>query len=103
MNKQERINEYNKNNKGYNITNIKKMSQEQLGYYTNSNKTIWDLYQRPSYAKEKSYSNIIEQYKPNRILGLVGSSQSYSITLEAQNGDILYITKDNNYLVGVTQ
>lgn len=101
MTKQDKIKAYNSKNDGYNITNIKKMTQEQLGYYTNSNKTIWDLYQRPSYAKENSYNQIIEQYKPNRILGLVGSSHSYSITLEAENGDILWITKDNNYLVEV--
>lgn len=101
MNKLERIKQYNEQNEGYNITNIKKMTKDQLSYYENSNKTIWDLYQNPSWAKESSYNKIIEQYKPNRVLGLCGSSHAYSITLEAENGDILWITRDNNYLVEV--
>lgn len=104
MNKQERIAEYNKNNPGYAITNIKRLNQDQIeGYGWNGNKSLYDLYQKPSQAKIDSYNQIFFDYHPNKIIGIQGSCYSYSVLLEAENGDILHITKDNNYLVEVTQ
>ena len=102
MNKQERITVYNKANAGYNITGIKKISVDILNYQNvHHAKTLDELYKKCSDAKRDSYNEILRTYKPRKIIGLVGSSHSYSITLVAENGDVLWITKSNNYLVEV--
>jgi hypothetical protein len=102
MNKQERIKEYNSKNALYNITGIKKVSKGHLDYLkNNSAKTLGELYQSCSNAKWSSYNEILATYQPKEVIGLVDSSMSYSITLVASNGDTLWITKANNYLVEV--
>ncbi len=102
MTKQERITEYNQLNRGYNITGIKKVTSEHLEWFRcNGIKSLDDLYQSYSDAKRSSYRDILDTYKPVEIIGLQGSSMAYSVTLKASNGDILWITRDNNYLVDV--
>ena len=96
----ERIKEYNKTNDGYNITGIKKVNKEHLEYLeVNEAKTLGELYQNCSNEKWNSYNAILRIYKPEKIIGLVGSNHAYSITLVADNGDTLWITRCNNYLV----
>lgn len=102
MTKQERITEYNQLNKGYNITGIKKVNREHLDWLRiGGAKSLDELYKSYSSAKYNSYKDILNTYEPIQIIGLQGSSMSYSVTLQAKNGDILWITKDNNYLVEV--
>jgi hypothetical protein len=102
MNKQERIKAYNESNEGYNITGIKQVSAEHLQWLRlNSAKTLGELYQTCSDTKWNSYNSIMSTYDPKEVIGLVGNSMSYSITLVASNGDILWITKANNYLLEV--
>lgn len=102
MTKAERIKKYNEANPSYNITNIKKMTVEQLNYYRVWGKTdIWDLYDKPSHAKVESWQEIKMTYNPSTIIGAVGNSMTYSVVIEAGNGDILHITKQNNYLIDV--
>ena len=98
--KADKIKQYNLDNKGYNITNIKKMTEEQLAYYKNGNTELRDIYDRYSEAKRESFDWIKRTYKPT-VLGMVGSSHAYSVVLVADNGDTLWITRDNNYLVEV--
>lgn len=100
MTKAQRIKEYNDNNKGYNITGIKKINNEHLQWLNvNGAKSLDELYQSYSDAKRSSYNNILNTYKPKKIIGLQGSSMTYSVTLVAENGDTLWITRNNNYLV----
>lgn len=101
MTKQDKIKAYNSKNDGYNITNIKKMTQEQIeNYRVYGDKSLYELYADPSQLKIDSYNEILATYKPE-IIGVQGSCFSYSVLLKADNGDILHITKDNNYLVEV--
>lgn len=102
MTKQERIKEYNQKY-GYNITNIERMSKRQLSWYQNSHKSLYECYAKPSWAKINSYNEILKTYKPREILAVFGNSMMYSVILVARNGDILHITKGNNYLVEVTE
>lgn len=102
MTKAQRVQEYNKLNKSYNITNIKKMTQDEIDsrkqYVA---KSLDELYARPSHAKENSYDEILNTYKPQEILAVAGSSHAYSVLLVAETGDKLFITRSNNYLVEV--
>ena len=96
----EQVKEYNKKNENYHITGIKKVNKKHLQYLAvNGAKTLGELYQNCSNEKWNSYNAILQTYKPEKIIGLVGSSHSYSITLVADNGDTLWITRCNNYLV----
>ncbi len=100
--KAQRVKEYNENNKGYYITNIKKMTQEQVDNWKKySENTLHELYKRPSDAKVNSWRKLWVQYEPLEVLGFTGNSQTYSVMLVAANGDLLHITRDNNYLVEV--
>jgi len=98
--KAQRIKEYNEVNKGYAITGIKKVNKEHLKYLeVNGAKTLDELYKYYSMAKLASYKEIMRVYNPREVIGLVGSNHAYSITLVADNGDTLWITRCNNYLV----
>ena len=100
MKKRQQVEEYNKINTNYNITDIKKVNKDSLEWLElNGAKTLGELYQNCSNQKWDSYNAILRTYKPKKIIGLVGSSHSYSITLLAENGDTLWITRCNNYLV----
>jgi len=100
MTKAQIIKEYNANNKGYNITGIKKCSNEELNWALNNNaKSLDELYKSYSNAKRSSYNDILATYKPKQIIGLQGSSMAYSVTFVADNGDTLWITRNNNYLI----
>ena len=102
MTKAERIKEYNTVNRDYNITGIKKIERQYIDWSrVNHAKSLDDLYQSYSDAKRSSYRDILETYRPLEIIGLKGSSMAYSVYLKASNGDILWITRDNNYLVDV--
>jgi len=95
----ERVKEYNIVNKGYNITGIKKLSKEDLDCSRlNGYKSLDECYKNYSWAKESSYNKILETYKPE-IISVQGGSMTYSVYLVADNGDTLWITRDNNYLV----
>jgi len=96
----DRVKEYNKNNPDYHVTGIKKVNKEHLQYMAlNGAKSLDELYATYSDEKRRSYRIILDTYKPREIIGLQGSSMAYSITLVADNGDTLWITRCNNYLV----
>jgi hypothetical protein len=102
MTKADKIKQYNIDNQGYNITNIKKMTTQDLAYYrTYGKQSLRELYTRHSDAKQDSWDEIVRTYQPQEVLGMVGNSMTYSVLLVAGNGDTLHITKDNNYLVEV--
>lgn len=102
MTKQEKLKQYNAENPGYHITGIKKINESSIEQLRNSApKTLNELYESCSDAKHASYQSILEQYNPQEVIGLQGNSMTYSITLVAENGSILWITRQNNYLVEV--
>lgn len=102
MTKAERVKKYNELYEGYHITNIKRMTQNEIDYYRHYGKgSLHELYKQPSQAKLDSWRKIWVQYEPLEILGFVGSSHTYSVMLVAKNGSLLHITPSNNYLVEV--
>ena len=100
MTKSDKIKAYNELYDGYNITNIKKMTENELEYYKNyGQRSLHDLYKNPSHLKENSWNEIVKTYEPREVLGFVGNSMTYSVVLIAKNGSTLHITRANNYLV----
>jgi len=101
MIKSDRIKEYNNLNSGYHITGIKSMTVDQLESYKkyNNHNDIYSFYARPSQYKINSWNDILRDYNPVEIISIQGNSQTYSVILKAANGDILHITKWNNYLI----
>lgn len=97
--KAEKVKAYNELYPKYNITGIKKMTEAEI-----ENRIKWgarsldEAYKSYSDAKEASYKEILRTYRPN-ILAVAGNSQTYTVLLMAENGDMLHITRDNNYLV----
>jgi hypothetical protein len=104
MSKHDRITEYNRANALYNITDIKRMSTDDIANYKKWGKSsLYELYDRPSDAKVTSYRDILATYDPREIITVQGSCHSYSVILQAGNGDYLHITKCNNYLIDITE
>ena len=104
MTKAQRIAEYNRANKSYCITNIKKLSKENIQSSKKfGSNSLHECYANPSQAKISSYNDILSTYEPKEIISVQGSSHSYSVLLQASNGDILHITKANNYLVDIKE
>lgn len=102
MTKAEQIKEYNQINTDYNITGIKKLPKEHLQWLKiNGAKSLDELYKSYSNIKHSTYQVILDTYKPLEIIGLQGSSMTYSVILIASNGDTLWITRNNNYLVDI--
>ena len=100
--KADKIKQYNELNSGYNITGIKKITQEQIdGCAKYGKDDLYELYAKPSDAKIEAWEWIRRTYKPSRIISVQGSCMTFSVLLEADNGDMLHITRDNNYLVEV--
>jgi hypothetical protein len=100
MTKREQIKEYNLDNPGYHITGIKSMTADELASYRKYGaSSLNELYKNPSEYKLKSYYQILRQYNVYNVVSVQGSCHSYSVLLRAENGDLLHITKDNNYLV----
>jgi hypothetical protein len=101
--KQDKIKDYNDINSGYAITGIKKMSKTSINYNkVHGYKSLYELYKTYSDAKHSSYQAILATYNPE-ILRVNGNSMTYSVLLKASNGDILHITRCNNYLIEVTE
>lgn len=101
MTKRERIEQYNKEH-NYQITGIQKMTAEQIDYrLTHGAHSLDEIYNSYSDAKRESWEWIQNTYRPVRA-GLQGNCNTYSAILEASNGDYLWITRDNNYLLEVT-
>lgn len=100
MTKRERIEQYNKEH-NYQITGIKKLPREHVEYrLTHGKQSLDELYKSYSDAKRESFNWILRTYEPTRI-GLEGGCMTYSAILRASNGDYLWITRDNNYLLEV--
>lgn len=96
----QQIKQYNELNPSYNITRVKRMTREQIASWRQwSESDLYELYQNPSYAKRASWSKIFDDYNPSEVLGVCGNSMAYSVILRADNGDLLHITRDNNYLI----
>jgi hypothetical protein len=107
MSKAQQVREYNEVNsaysdKGYGITGIKELPKEYIQWMrVNAAKSLDELYASYSDIKRNSYREILDVYEPLEVIGLQGSWAQYSVTLKASNGDILWVTKCNNYLVKV--
>lgn len=100
MTKTEWIKAYNDLYPGFNITGIKKMTEDEIeSRIQRGGRSLRDVYERPSDTKLEAYDNLIEQYRPKSVLAVTGSIQTFTVLLVAWNGDTLYSTKDNNYLV----
>ena len=103
MTKYDKIKQYNEQT-GYNITNTKNMTLDNIANYRRYGKrSLDDMYIRPSDYKVASYKAILDKYQPREIIGVQGSCHSYSVVLQASNGDYLHITKDNNYLINIKE
>lgn len=103
MTKQQLINQYNHLNKGYAITGIKKVNKDFVAPNQWSNDSLDGLYTNPSQYKVNSYNEILATYEPIQIIDVRGSCHSYAVVLQANNGDYLWITKSNNYLLDVKE
>ena len=102
MKKADRIKQYNELYQGFNITGIKKMTEDEIEARIKwGERSLKDVYKRPSQYKLEAYDDLIKQYKPNSVLAIQGNSQTFTVLLMACNGDMLYITRYNNYLVEV--
>lgn len=102
MSKQDSIKRYNDLNPSYNITNIKKMTKDEYhSRVLQGGQSLDEVYGSYSNAKRQSWNDIMDTYKPQEIKSVIGSSHAYSVMLVAENGDLLWITRDNNYLVVV--
>lgn len=98
----QQVEEYNKNNPGYYITNIKNTTPDQIaGAIKYGSKSLQECYKSPSDRKISSYNGIIKRYAPAQVLAVQGSCQQYTVLLRAGNGDILHVTHGNVYLVNV--
>lgn len=87
----------------YDITGIKKMTNDEIvARATYGSKSLDELYVKCSDAKRKSYQWILDKYEPSKILAVAGNSMTYTVLLIAGNGDVLHITRNNNYLVEIT-
>ena len=62
---------------------------------------LYELYQKPSEYKREAWNDILKNYAPREIISVQGSAMTFSVWLVANNGDIIHITRDNNYLVTV--
>ena len=103
MTKAQKIKAYNELNSNYEITGIKKMSKESINYSkVHGYKSLNELYKSYSDIKRSSYQAILATYNPE-ILDVSGNCMMYSVLLKASNGDILHITRANNYLIEVTE
>lgn len=84
----------------YNITGIKVMTKAEIQSRSHYGAvSLEDLYARPSEAKQSSYRALMRQYLPQEVLAVSGNSMTYSVLLIAENGLLMLITRDNNYLV----
>jgi hypothetical protein len=102
MTKEEIVRRYNERYPSHKITGVKFMSAEELVMRsTHSAKSLAEVYAKPSDTKVASYREILETYKPREIFSVLGGSHMYSVLLMAENGEVLHITKDNNWLVVV--
>ena len=100
--KADKVKQYNELNSGYNITGIKKMTEDEIELRAKYGEDdLYGLYAKPSDAKIEAWEWIHRAYKPSRIISVQGSCMTFSVLLEADNGDVLHITRDNNYLVEV--
>lgn len=102
MTTKEKLKTYQELYPDYHITGVKKMtleeikSREHYGY-----DSLYELYDKPSEAKDSSYRELLERYNPQSVLAVTGNSMAYSVLLVAENGVTMHITRDNNYLVEV--
>lgn len=100
MTKAERVKAYNELYPGFNITGIKKMTEGEIESRIQwGERSLKDVYKRPSDAKLEAYDELVKQYRPKSVLAIQGNSQTFTVLLMAWNGDMLHITKGNNYLV----
>ena len=100
MTRAQQIAEYNKKYPSYNITKIKKFYGQPHDLKAVWGETsLYELYKKPSQAKVQAWQQIHHDYNPKEILSVQGNSMTYSVFLIAGNGDVLHITRDNNYLI----
>ena len=86
----------------YNITGVKTMTQAEIeSREAWGKKSLDDVYANPSEAKRSSYASLMRQYNPQQVIAVSGNSMVYSVLLVAENGMVMHITRDNNYLVEV--
>lgn len=103
MTRAQQIKEYN-DKYNYDITGIKKFYGKPSDLKTAwSSRSLYELYVKPSDAKVASWNDILATYKPQEILSVQGSAHTYGVHLIAENGDLLHITKSNNYLLEVEE
>ena len=90
----------------YDITGVTSMTREQLrarAASPYSNKSLDELYQKPSQAKREAWDWIEKTYEPRDIIDVSGNSMTFSVLLETEDGVTMHITRANNYLVEVTE
>ena len=100
----QKIAEYNQANPGYAITNIKSTTKAGLDYmrsWQGRCTDLYDLYQKPSSYKREAWNDNLIDYQPREIISVQGNAMTFSVWLVANNGDVMHITRDNNYLVTV--
>lgn len=84
------------------ITGVKSMTEEQIKNFSwYGYTTLEEVYKRPSKLKEQAWGWVMDTYRPLEVYGVNGNSQTFSVLLQADNGVIMHITKDNKYLVEI--
>jgi len=90
----------------YAITGIKSTTKDELRARASSpysHKSLDELYQKPSQAKREAWDWIEQTYEPRNIIDVSGNCMAFSVLLETRDGVTMHITRDNNYLVEVTE
>lgn len=102
MTKQDKLDKYRKQYPGYHLTGVKSMTLEQLQARNKyDDKSLFELYARPSQAKIDSWYQILRTYKPKIIYAVTGNSMTYSVLLRTEHDEVMHITRDNKYLVEI--
>ena len=103
MTKRERLQRYRELYPKYDITNIKTMTPDNIRWYESyGEKSLDELYKKPSNAKRQAWQWIMDTYKPE-ILAVQGNSMTFSVLLRASSGQVLHITRSNNYIVEIQE
>lgn len=103
MTKAQKIKQYKDKYPSYDITGVKSISNDMLEDIKGNKwavQDLYDLYDKPSRAKQQAWDWILDTYKPV-VYSVQGNSNSFSVWLNTPDGEIMHITKDNKYIVEV--
>lgn len=90
----------------YDITGVTSTTREHLrarAASPYSNKSLDELYRKPSQAKRQAWDWVERTYEPRNIIDVSGNCMTFSVLLETHDGVTMHVTRANNYLVEVEE